>query len=210
MAKENRGGLQRLTFDQSGRHRHDARPGPAELYRVPPDRVWWTAVGAPLEGGVRRHSSSAMRRLARGDTRRAVKGDRLVGGSRHSFTGICCVTPQTGRWQRSRTARVFPHQYGRIHHDDDCTYQRRVRETCERVSQMRRTRDRDSEGAPRTGAVVGYRTHGVVDRAGCDWPSLRTATLYGATWSIGSLATGCPAEVCLATSVTIEAPRRLS
>jgi hypothetical protein len=26
------------------------------MYRVPPDRAWWPAVGAPLERGVRPHS----------------------------------------------------------------------------------------------------------------------------------------------------------
>jgi hypothetical protein len=27
------------------------------MYRVPPDRAWWPAVGAPLERGVRTHSA---------------------------------------------------------------------------------------------------------------------------------------------------------
>ena len=43
----------RLTFELSGRQRQDARPGLAKMYRVPPDRAWWPAVGAPLERGVR-------------------------------------------------------------------------------------------------------------------------------------------------------------
>ena len=42
-----------LTFELSGRQRQDARPGLAKMYRVPPDRAWWPAVGAPLERGVR-------------------------------------------------------------------------------------------------------------------------------------------------------------
>ena len=42
-----------LTFELSGRRRQDARPGLAKMYRVPPDRAWWPAVGAPLERGVR-------------------------------------------------------------------------------------------------------------------------------------------------------------
>ena len=54
-----------LTFELSGRRRQDARPGLAKMYRVPPDRAWWPAVGAPLERGVRPHclaaSSSAMK-----------------------------------------------------------------------------------------------------------------------------------------------------
>ena len=43
-----------LTFELSGRRRQDARPGLVRMYRVPPDRAWWPAVGAPLERGVRR------------------------------------------------------------------------------------------------------------------------------------------------------------
>jgi hypothetical protein len=43
-----------LTFELSGRQRQDARPGLAKMYRVPPARAWWPAVGAPLERGVRR------------------------------------------------------------------------------------------------------------------------------------------------------------
>ena len=48
--------LRGLTFELSGRQRQDARPGLAKMYRVPPDRAWWPAVGAPLERGVRPHS----------------------------------------------------------------------------------------------------------------------------------------------------------
>ena len=56
-----------LTFELSGRQRQDARPGLAKMYRVPPDRAWWPAVGAPLERGVRHrrtalHSVSDLRR----------------------------------------------------------------------------------------------------------------------------------------------------
>ena len=46
-----------LTFELSGRRRQDARSGLAKMYRVPPDRAWWPAVGAPLERGVRQHFS---------------------------------------------------------------------------------------------------------------------------------------------------------
>ena len=42
-----------LTFELSGRQRQDAKPGMAIMYRVPPDRAWWPAVGAPLERVVR-------------------------------------------------------------------------------------------------------------------------------------------------------------
>jgi hypothetical protein len=48
-----------LTFELSGRQRQDARPGLAKMYRVPPGRAWWPAVGAPLERGVR-HLSTVM------------------------------------------------------------------------------------------------------------------------------------------------------
>ncbi len=44
-----------LTFELSGRRRQATRPGLAKMYRVPPDRAWWPAVGAPLERGVRPH-----------------------------------------------------------------------------------------------------------------------------------------------------------
>ena len=45
--------LRGLTFELSGRRRQDARPALAKMYRVPPDRAWWPAVGAPLERRVR-------------------------------------------------------------------------------------------------------------------------------------------------------------
>ena len=51
-----------LTFELSGRQRQDARPGLAKMYRVPPDRAWWPAVGAPLERGVRRQFGQAQLR----------------------------------------------------------------------------------------------------------------------------------------------------
>ena len=47
--------LRGLTFELTGRQRWDARPGLAKMYRVPPDRAWWPAVGAPVERGVRHH-----------------------------------------------------------------------------------------------------------------------------------------------------------
>jgi hypothetical protein len=51
--------LRCLTFELSGRRRQDARPGPVKMYRVPPARAWWLAVGAPLERGVRPQFSTA-------------------------------------------------------------------------------------------------------------------------------------------------------
>ena len=47
--------LRCLTFELSGRQRQDARPGLVKMYRVPPARAWWPAVGAPFERGVRAH-----------------------------------------------------------------------------------------------------------------------------------------------------------
>ena len=49
--------LRRLTFELSGRRRQDARPGLAKMYRVPQDRAWRPAVGAPLERGVRQRAA---------------------------------------------------------------------------------------------------------------------------------------------------------
>jgi len=48
-------GQRRLMFELSGRRRQDARPGLRRMYRAA-DRAWWSAVGAPLERGVRPHS----------------------------------------------------------------------------------------------------------------------------------------------------------
>ena len=52
-----------LTFELSGRQRQDARPGLVKMYRVPPARAWWPAVGAPLERRVRRHVALQYERL---------------------------------------------------------------------------------------------------------------------------------------------------
>ena len=49
-------GICGLTFELRGSQRWDARPGLVKMYRVPPDRAWWPAVGAPFERGVRPHS----------------------------------------------------------------------------------------------------------------------------------------------------------
>ena len=49
--------LRCLTFELSGCRRQDVRPGLAKMYRVPPDRAWWPAVGAPLERGVRQRAA---------------------------------------------------------------------------------------------------------------------------------------------------------
>jgi hypothetical protein len=53
--------LSGLTFELRGRRRWDARPGLVKMYRVPPDRAWWPAVGAPFERGVRAHSRHCAR-----------------------------------------------------------------------------------------------------------------------------------------------------
>jgi hypothetical protein len=51
--------LRCLTFELSRPRRWDARPGLAKMYRVPPDRAWWPAVGARLERGVRHQRAAA-------------------------------------------------------------------------------------------------------------------------------------------------------
>jgi ABC-type phosphonate transport system ATPase subunit len=56
----------RLTFELSERRRQAARPGLAKMYRVPPDRAWRLAVGAPLERGVRRHRPGGVMALGQG------------------------------------------------------------------------------------------------------------------------------------------------
>ena len=45
--------LRCLTFEVRRDRRWDARPGPQKMYRVPPDRAWWSAVGPRLDRGVR-------------------------------------------------------------------------------------------------------------------------------------------------------------
>ena len=76
-----------LTFELSGRQRHDARPRPQTMYTVPVAGAWWHAVGAPLERGVRRQ-------CVRGHTRsggevHAPKVLKSVGGEGH-------VAPDSG------------------------------------------------------------------------------------------------------------------
>ena len=44
-----------LTLELSGRQQRDARPRLAKMCRVPPNRAWWPAVGAPLERRASRH-----------------------------------------------------------------------------------------------------------------------------------------------------------
>lgn len=46
-----------LAFKLGGWRRHDAGPGRVGMYRVPPPRASWPAVGAPLERGLGLHSS---------------------------------------------------------------------------------------------------------------------------------------------------------
>ena len=85
-----------LTFELSGRRRQDARPGLAKMCRVPPDRAWWPAVGAPLERGVRPHS----RRKRPGEPFAEPRGRHLGGlqlwrlAIRHSRLG---KAPRYGR-----------------------------------------------------------------------------------------------------------------
>ena len=55
----------RSHVELSGRQRQDARPGLAKMYRVPPDRAWWPAVGAPLERRVRHALKSTRTQMLR-------------------------------------------------------------------------------------------------------------------------------------------------
>ena len=48
-----------LTFELRRDQRQDARPGLVKMYRVPPARAWWPAVGPRLERGVRQHCAGA-------------------------------------------------------------------------------------------------------------------------------------------------------
>ena len=50
-------GKAKVTFELSGRRRQATRPRLAKMYRVPPDRAWWPAVGSPPEKWVRPHSA---------------------------------------------------------------------------------------------------------------------------------------------------------
>src|SRR5687768_3322425 len=49
------GSLRGLTFEVRRDQRQDARPGPVKMYRVPPARAWWPAVGPRLDRRVRPH-----------------------------------------------------------------------------------------------------------------------------------------------------------
>ena len=53
-----------LTFELRRDQRQGARPGPVKMYRVPPARAWWPAVGPRLERRVRRHWRGVMISLA--------------------------------------------------------------------------------------------------------------------------------------------------
>ena len=44
-----------LTFEVRRDRRQDARPGLVKMYRVPPARAWWPAVGPRLDRRVRPH-----------------------------------------------------------------------------------------------------------------------------------------------------------
>ena len=57
--------LSGLTFEVTGRRRHDARARLAKMYRVPPTGPWWRAVGSPVDRRVRplpRRTSMCLKR----------------------------------------------------------------------------------------------------------------------------------------------------
>ena len=91
--------LRRLTFELSGRRRQDARPGLAKMYRVPPDRAWWPAVGAPLERGVRPHSHATQRPCASSTSLGALRPHVFANLLRS--TGKCQPRSVTGVWLRA-------------------------------------------------------------------------------------------------------------
>jgi hypothetical protein len=73
--------LRGLTFELTGRQRQDARPGLAKMYRVPPGRAWWPAVGSPVERGVRRRRAGVTHGFAKLDQPARSEGARFQGCS---------------------------------------------------------------------------------------------------------------------------------
>ena len=72
-----------LTFEVRRDQRWDARPGLAKMYRVPPDRALWPAVGPRLDRGVRR--SRCQVDAPTGGAPPSLEAVRLTGqGSRRS------------------------------------------------------------------------------------------------------------------------------
>ena len=67
-----------LTFELGRHQRCDARARMAKMYRVPPDRAWWPAVGAPLERWVRPHVLLEPESLERLDLRSQHSGSAGV------------------------------------------------------------------------------------------------------------------------------------
>ena len=94
------GGFAGLTFELSGRQRQDARPGLVKMYRVPPARAWWPAVGAQLERGVRQQRALledrpvfACRQFCYPlrATARAVAVFRVCGGCQGLCMALCAL-----------------------------------------------------------------------------------------------------------------------
>ena len=81
--------LRCLTFELSGRRRQDARPGLATMYRVPPNRAWRPAGGAPLERVVRHHSSSTVVEVDYEPLARRAVASMLYGAAL-SRRAYCC------------------------------------------------------------------------------------------------------------------------
>ena len=96
-----------LTFELSGRRRQDARPGLAKMYRVPPARAWWPAVGAPLERGVRSHSPHFDYALTMAERSQRSKGIPMTTSKKHrtmvsafKFSFANCTTSGFSRASR--------------------------------------------------------------------------------------------------------------
>jgi hypothetical protein len=92
-----------LTFELSGRQRQATRPGLAKMYRVPPDRAWGPAVGAPLERGVRPRCARARGCLLRGSAPTFAREVNLLTGL---ATGQACLRRRRGLDLVGRTRRV--------------------------------------------------------------------------------------------------------
>ena len=102
--RQNMRSLRSLTFELSGRRRQDARPGLAKMYRVPPDRAWWPAVGAPLERGVRRRRAQLAAWLQRELRRQEAQGRLGFDTLQRPFLGRAGLPPD---WRLAANARVM-------------------------------------------------------------------------------------------------------
>ena len=103
--------LRCLTFEVSRRRRWDARPGLAKMYRVPPARAWWPAVGAPLDRGVRQRCSRGV--VAVGPPRPCNSCWPAACASRSALTAVACHVLTAARRTQGQVRRRWtrrPHE----------------------------------------------------------------------------------------------------